>query len=596
MNLFVPGRKWAMVWRTVVSFLAILLSFSTFSTGQNSSTTSAAAATPASSVASVPNQSVPEMTSRDEVPTFKVRVNLVLVRAVVRDDRGRALGNLKREDFQLFDNKKEQVITKFEVEQPGFRVVNAEKDSTGEPGATPAKKPVVPDHYVAYVFDDIHLKTGDLMPVRDAADRHLKTLEPTVRAAIFTTSGQVMLDFTDDHQKLHAALMRLFPHPIGMSGEKECPDISYYMADLIQNQNDLQALAVAAADALACAFNNDRRSAAAARMMAETAASRVLALGAHNTHIALGTLRVVVRQIALMPGQRTVVLASPGFLNPDERQEEMDLIETAVRSNVIISSLDARGLYVTGLGDISQPGRADPTIGGHLSQYEIQEATADAYVLEDLADGTGGSFFHNNNDLEGGFHRLTTAPEFYYLLGFSPQNLKYDGHYHRLTVKLKNPAKFSVQARKGYFAPKHIADPVEQAKQEIEGALFSQDEMHDVPVDLHTQFFKASEDDAKLAVLVHLDVKRMHFQKVEGRNRSELTVVSALFDRNGQFIQATSKVLTMRLRDETLERKLESGVTMKTSFDVKPGTYLVRLVVRDEEGDIAAESGAIEIP
>jgi hypothetical protein len=248
------------------------------------------------------------------------------------------------------------------------------------------------------------------------------------------------------------------------------------------------------------------------------------------------------------------------------------------------------------LGDISQPGRADPTIGGQLSQYEIQEATADAYVLEELADGTGGSFFHNNNDLEGGFRRLTTAPEFYYLLGFSPQNLKYDGHYHRLTVKLKDAGKFSVQARKGYYAPKHIADPAEQAKQEIEGALFSQDEMHDVPVDLHTQFFKASDDEAKLAVLVHLDVKRMHFQKVEGRNRNELTIVSALFDRNGQFIQATSKVLTMRLRDETLEKKLETGVTMKTSFDVKPGTYLVRLVVRDEEGDIAAESGAIEIP
>ncbi len=600
MNWFVPGRKLATVSRITVCFLPILLSLSTCLLGQSASTSvPVAPTTPVSSSASVSNQSAPELSSRDEVPTFKVHVNLVLVRAVVRDERGRAVGNLKREDFQLFDNKKEQAITKFEVEVPGLPAGNAEKKSedAGEPGSTPGHNPpVIPQHYIAYVFDDVHLKTSDLIPVRDAADRHLKALDPSVRAAIFTTSGLVTVDFTDNHQKLHDALLRILPRPIGVSEQKECPDISYYMADLIQNQNDMQALAVATTDALACAFNNDPKSAATARMMAETAALRVLSIGDHNVHITLGTLKAVVRRVAVMPGQRTVVLASPGFMNPDERLEEMDLIDSAVRSNVIISALDARGLYVTGLGDVSQPGPSNVTIGGQQAQYETQAATAEAYVLQDFADGTGGSFFHNNNDLEAGFHRLTTPPEYYYLLGFSPQNLKYDGRYHNLTVKLKNPAKMSVQARKGYFAPRHIADPAEQAKQEIEGALFSQDEMHDVPADLHTQFFKANQDDAKVAVLVHLDLKRMHFQKIEGRNRSEVTVVSALFDRNGQFIKATSKVLTMRLRDETLAKKLETGLTMKTSFDVKPGSYLVRLVVRDEDGGIAAESGAIEIP
>jgi hypothetical protein len=52
----------------------------------------------------------------------------------------------------------------------------------------------------------------------------------------------------------------------------------------------------------------------------------------------------------------------------------------------------------------------------------------------------------------------------------------------------------------------------------------------------------------------------------------------------------------MRLKDETLEHRLESGMTVKTSFDVKPGSYLVRLVVRDAEGQLSAENGAIEIP
>jgi hypothetical protein len=52
----------------------------------------------------------------------------------------------------------------------------------------------------------------------------------------------------------------------------------------------------------------------------------------------------------------------------------------------------------------------------------------------------------------------------------------------------------------------------------------------------------------------------------------------------------------MRLKDETLAR-LSGPITVKTSFDVKPGSYLVRLVVRDTQSQMmAAENGAVDIP
>jgi len=121
--------------------------------------------------------------------------------------------------------------------------------------------------------------------------------------------------------------------------------------------------------------------------------------------------------------------------------------------------------------------------------------------------------------------------------------------------------------------------------------------LHDLPVELHTQFFKSGDAEAKLAVLAHVDVKHIQYRKIDGRNTNELTVVSAIFNRNGVFIQGTQKDLTMRWEDATLESKLASGITLKTSFDVKPGSYLVRLVVRDKQGQLmSAENGAIEIP
>jgi hypothetical protein len=70
-----------------------------------------------------------------------------------------------------------------------------------------------------------------------------------------------------------------------------------------------------------------------------------------------------------------------------------------------------------------------------------------------------------------------------------------------------------------------------------------------------------------------------------------------LFNQNGNYLQGIQKVVSLHLKDETLERKLPSGITLKTSFDVKPGSYLVRLVVRDAEGQLmSAETGAVEIP
>ena len=85
-----------------------------------------------------------------------------------------------------------------------------------------------------------------------AAEHHLATLQPTDRAAIFTTSGQTTLDFTDDRAKLHDTLLHLQPRPIAGTGITDCPDISYYMADLIQNKHDTQAEQAAVQDALGC--------------------------------------------------------------------------------------------------------------------------------------------------------------------------------------------------------------------------------------------------------------------------------------------------------------------------------------------------------
>jgi VWFA-related protein len=577
---------------------------------------------PGAVVQSENKQNSAELAARDEPATFKVNVKLVVVRAVVRDSQGHAVGNLHQDDFQIFDKGKPQTITQFDVEQPGLLTAKARETAEDNSSDLPASEPasyslststnktvaVMPERFVAYLFDDVHLEFGDLARVREAAERHFSTLRPTDRAAFFTTSGQGNLDYTDDRAKLRDALLRLQPRPISSSSFKhDCPDISYYQADLIVNKNDMEATQVAMQQALNCEPlkmvppGQQTVPLGNSSAMVTAVSTAVLSGGEHESRISLEGLKSVVRSVSRMPGQRSVVLVSPGFIVPDLEYEYYEIVDRALRAQVMINTLDARGLYVVmPFGDAStqpaSPMGSDHTPPPGKTLIDIAAASAQDDLLASLAENTGGIFFHNNNDLDEGFRRVAQAPEYSYVLAFTPQNLKLDGSFHNLKVTLKSGQKLTLQARRGYYAPKHLADPSEQAKQEIEDEMFSQEELHNLPVKLRTQFFKASDDDAKLVVLAHVDVQHLRFRKVEGRNDNVLTCVSALFNRNGNFIQGMQKTVTMHWKDETLEHRLGSGITLKTSFDVKPGSYLVRLVVRDEQGQLmSAENGTVEI-
>ena len=547
---------------------------------------------PATSARAPAPQNVPEITSHETSATFKVNVRLVQLRVVVRDPHGKAVGTLHKENFRLFDDGKPQVITKFDVETIGLQ-------GTPEPdvsqlatstAVTSAPQASLPNHYIAYLFDDVHLEFGDLVHVREAARNNLATLRPTDRAAIFTTSGQNNLDFTDDRINLHEALQHLKPHPIRESGPNPCPKMNYYIADRIQHGDDA-ALSAVTAEVMACQHISDAK---AAQGIAKGAAGQGVVTGEAETRLALTTLQDIVRRISAAPGQHTIVLVSPGFITPRQLSDVNDIVDRALRANVTISTLDARGLYVLmPYGDVTAGPRASSPL---IAQYQTESALVEANVMAELADGTGGSFFQRSNDFEEGFRITASMPEYYYVLAFSPQNLKLDGRFHHLKVTLNTAEKFAIQARQGYFAPSHAPDRDQAAKQEIQEAVFSLEEMHDLPIELHTQFFKPSDTEAKLTLIAHIDVRPLHFRKADGRNNSDLTIVSAVFDRNGNFVTGSQKTLEMHLKDETLTQKLGSGLDVRSSFDVKPGGYLVRLVVRDEGGQIAAENGVVQIP
>jgi VWFA-related protein len=151
-----------------------------------------------------PTQNPQEITTRDSHVTFATAVNLVMVPVVVRDAKGHAVGTLHQEDFRLFDKGRLQTITKFSIEKTNtpsaLLDTSIQTDAGGSPPpgpiGTPTAQPIA-RHFLAWLFDDVHLSFGDLAQSRAAALRLLKEpFEPGTRVAIYTTSGHVTLDFT----------------------------------------------------------------------------------------------------------------------------------------------------------------------------------------------------------------------------------------------------------------------------------------------------------------------------------------------------------------------------------------------------------------
>jgi hypothetical protein len=295
------------------------------------------------------------------------------------------------------------------------------------------------------------------------------------------------------------------------------------------------------------------------------------------------TLRNIVDFMAQVNGTRVILLASSGFLAGTLEADQDQVVDRALRAGVVINSLDAKGLYVE-----DTPGDG---LYGQLLNTRPQDATNQPLAY--LSDGTGGLFFHSNNDLDLGFRKLGMQPETNYLLGYVPDPP--DGKYHQLKVSLAEKRHDSVQARKGYMA---VAVPGKQPAPErrIDREVLGADQLNEVPVTVTAQPDKLENGRPVARLAFQWDAAKMRFQLQDGARSQKLHIVAALLDDRGNFVTGKEGVVEFALSESTFARAESGGLNMAMSLETPAGTYRLRtVVVEDGEAHVSATTQAVEL-
>jgi VWFA-related protein len=512
-------------------------------------------------------------------PVISANANLVELVATVRDRRGHLTGGLRATDFEILDNNRQREITFFseQIAHPAAAVSAAEAKPSA---ATAPQGPPAESRSIALFFDDAHASLLGVRKSAEAAEKLMASaLPPGDLIGIFTSSGTVSEDFTSDRDRLLAALRRVRPHPPeGVHAATMCPTLGPSEAYIITRHLDFAIEEAAVGQAVACNCHQDPPDSGcigAQRGVVQSVAQSAWQQYQYQSTNTLDVLLIVTRHLAVAPGQRILVLFSPGFPAGGFEDRTSALTDAALRANIRISAVNSEGL-VTGRTESRKLFVLDEFLGA-------------------ASKSTGGQYLHDTNDWAGSLRTVLAAPEVSYVLGFSPPEDP-DGKYHLLKTRIRGNRGYSVESRPGYYAVAATGKR-ETAQERIDRIAISGAVVEDFAATVQALGDVANGGQATLHVTVAVPAADLQFPEREGRRVQELTFLTVLEDAEGNFVAGKQSVMDLALTPASLAEMQKKGIRAATSFSVtRGGSYRVREVVREVvEDHIWASTTPVEI-
>ena len=520
-------------------------------------------------------QATPSQGNSNQDAGFVMKVNsdLVLTNVVARDAKtGALIRDLKQSDFTVLENGKPQRVSSFDFED--VDVAKPLNESTISGLANAMQKKAVsgerPDdlrnhRLIVFFFDLTSMQPEDLdRCVTAAKDFLTKKLEPADLVALVSldTELKVDQDFTTDKDLL-----------IGKIGMYNGTEGDAFAQGANANSNQVED---------ASGYTPD-----------ESEYNDI------NTDRELFALRAVSKSLERI-NQKKSLLYFSGGISRDGIENEASLrsaVNAAVRANLSIYAVDTRGLQaISPLGDASTGSlRGTGGFNGGAVQNNFNSNFASQETLTTLAADTGGKAFLDSNDFAPAFAQVQRDSSAYYVIGFHPSNLDRDGRYRKLQVKVNRPG-VKLEYRPGYYAPADFRHSgKEDRERELDEELASDLPATDVAMYLDAYYFRL--DDNRFYVPVSLIVpgSQIPFAKGGDRDKATLDVIGKVLDEGGRQIGQMRE--TVKLAVDEQQQVKQKNIQYTTSFNLPPGKYHLKFVVRENEsGHMGSFEADITLP
>ncbi|MEP7012622.1 MAG: VWA domain-containing protein [Acidobacteriota bacterium] len=519
---------------------------------------------------------------------------------VVRD--GQPVRGLSQADFAIYDGKKKQPITGFEV---------IDLAATPPPSAAGAPPPIVSPaarRHFLILFDLANSEPKSIIKARAAVQKVVDRLYPSDVVAVAThspsTGPKILVGFTSDRKQIAAAIATLGKpeltkrsgDPLNLildtqygsgSGAIELPPES----DDPRQRPALIALEEFLADTRDNIRRNqedDRRYEAQrltdytralsdlATLMASVEGRKyvVLLSEGFDSSLVLGSTNEAERaeqQTAAEQGEIWKVDSNARFGNTKSANDLEGLLEAMRRSDCVIQAVDIGGLREGGEG-FSRPSGQDGLFA--------------------MADQTGGELYRNFNDLAEAMAKMLERTSVTYVLSFQPTVAR-DGAYHKVRVELAKPARGTrISHRDGYFAPKPF-DPRDAQAHLFDAAELITNGRAGGPLAaslVAVPFPGATEQKAYVPVVVEIDGASLIAAAESGPLPTEIYAYALAADGSiGDFFGQTLGLDLAKVKDKLLQ----NGLKYYGHLELPPGDWSLRVLVRNGRN---GDSGLTVLP
>ena len=513
-------------------------------------------------------------------PSIRTISDLVRIDVEVTDKSGKPVKGLPQTDFIVTEDDKPVKVSYFSYsdiekietagEQEQAPVVIPLANNT--PAQSEALENQTRDRrMIVLFFDTSSMATDELLRARDSALNFVrKTMSPAdlVGVVVYANTLKVLEDFTNDRKKLAAAVQSLTP---GMTSQLANNDY----AAATNGESDVSEYTGAAYTADETEFN------------------------VFNTDEKLAAVQSLANVLAAIPGKKSVIQFTSGITQTGEenRTQLRAATDAANRADVSIYAVDSRGLMAEIPGGDATTGSASGNSAFTGAQvFKQQDSRQDSRdTLATLSSDTGGKTFFDLGDLGDAFKGVEADNTGYYLLGYYiGANIKHDGKWHDIKVKVKDPG-VHVRFRNGYYAPKdfqHFAN--EDRETQLQDAMRSELPIVDLPLAVETSMFREGTNQVYVPIDAKLASSALDWAKKHDRREAAFDFsVEVRAMPSGQEAAELRDTVRVRLDNQRYEQVSQTNLVYEGGVLLPPGNYLMKFIARENE---SGKIGTFEQP